>query len=127
MHRFRAVFATLALLVSLVPAVVTLGAQPVAAQQTTVAPSAVQGTGATFFLISAVGTAMCADVSGASQAPLTPVIVWSCNYNSNEQFVWMSDGTIRAFNGANLCLDDSGAAGKDGDAIIIYGCNGGVN
>jgi len=127
MHRSRVVFTALVLLLPLIPSVLIAGARPVAAAQASIAPSALQGSGSTFFLISSVGTDMCADVSGASQAPATPVIVYSCNFNPNEQFVWMADGTIRAFNGANLCLDDSGAQGNSGDAIVSYPCDGGAN
>jgi parallel beta-helix repeat protein len=127
MYVYRVPLAILALITLLLASPLPAGGLPAAGAQTNIPPATVQGSGAPFFLTSVANPNVCADVAGASRSPVTPVIAYTCNFNLNEQFVWLADGTIRAFAGSALCLDDSGAQGRDGDSIISYNCNGGAN
>jgi parallel beta-helix repeat protein len=68
----------------------------------------------------------CVDVYGGSTANGAAVTIYPCHGGGNQQFTWLSDGTIRVY-GGSMCLDAYAATGKDGDAVVIWSCHGGAN
>jgi hypothetical protein len=69
----------------------------------------------------------CVDVPGGNTADGTAVQIWDCLGNSNQQWQWWSDGTVRFSADTNKCLDLPGWETADGTPIQIYDCNGGSN
>lgn len=55
--------------------------------------------------------------------PGTPVLIWTCNGQSNQQWRHNSDGSITGVQ-SGLCLDVNGAATANGTAVILWTCNG---
>jgi hypothetical protein len=70
--------------------------------------------------------AMCLDASGAGTGNGTPVIVWTCNGQANQQWNVNADGTITGVQ-SGLCLDATGAGTANGTKIILWSCHGGAN
>jgi chitosanase len=69
----------------------------------------------------------CLDVKGWSNAPGTPVEIWTCHGGDNQKFTTV-DGQIRVtINGVTNCLDADGRGTGNGTRIIIWTCHGGNN
>jgi chitosanase len=69
----------------------------------------------------------CLDVKGWSNAPGTPVEIWTCHGGDNQKFTTV-DGQIRVtINGVTNCLDADGRGTGNGTRIIIWTCHGGSN
>jgi surface antigen len=65
----------------------------------------------------------CLDVENgavANHGNGTPVHTWECHGGENQQWTFMSDGTIRAL---GRCLDIDGANFQPGTGIEVNGCN----
>ncbi|WP_281887452.1 ricin-type beta-trefoil lectin domain protein [Paenibacillus sp. YYML68] len=67
---------------------------------------------------------LCADVRNNSSAPGTPVDQYTCHTNSNQVFVFASDGTLHTQNG---CLGTSGASTDNGANVELQVCNNSTN
>ncbi|MFG2904438.1 ricin-type beta-trefoil lectin domain protein [Kitasatospora sp. NPDC048286] len=63
----------------------------------------------------------CVDVRGGINSNGTPVQIWDCLGNANQQWKIGTDGTIRAF---GKCLDVSGGNTGNATLVQIYDCNG---
>ncbi|MDA0633951.1 RICIN domain-containing protein [Nonomuraea sp. MCN248] len=72
--------------------------------------------------IQGAGSGRCLDVTGASQANGTPVVIWDCHQQSNQQWTSTTAGELRVYGGK--CLDVNNAATADGTGVIIWDCNG---
>jgi alpha-galactosidase len=75
--------------------------------------------------IQGVGSGRCLDVNGASQANGTPVIIWDCHQQANQQWTLTDAGELRVY--GSKCLDVYNADTADGTAVIIWDCNGQSN
>ncbi|WP_026928883.1 lectin [Glycomyces tenuis] len=67
----------------------------------------------------------CLDVTGASQASGTEVVIWDCNGQANQSWTATGTGELRVY--GDKCLDVSGGATANGSPVIIWDCNGGTN
>ncbi|WP_371778005.1 glycoside hydrolase family 27 protein [Streptosporangium subroseum] len=72
--------------------------------------------------IQGVGSGRCLDVTGASQANGTQVVIWDCNGQSNQQWASTSAGELRVY--GNKCLDVNNNGTADGTGVLIWDCNG---
>ncbi|MFB8236006.1 RICIN domain-containing protein [Kitasatospora purpeofusca] len=63
----------------------------------------------------------CLDVRGGSSNNGTPIQMWDCLGNVNQNWRIASDGTIRA---VGKCLDVQGGRTGNGTPVQIYDCNG---
>jgi hypothetical protein len=50
------------------------------------------------------------------------VVMWNCNYNDHQKWVWKNDGTISPSSNTNLCIDSWGV--NNGDPLVLWNCNG---
>jgi hypothetical protein len=50
------------------------------------------------------------------------VVMWNCNWNDHQKWVWKNDGTISPSSNTNLCIDSWGV--NDGDELVLWNCNG---
>ena len=93
------------------------------------APSAPPAVIAPAPIVSALGTTVCVDVRGgtnAAPAQGAPLQVWQCHGGTNQKFVLQPSGAITAYDGQR-CLDVRGAKANDGDAVVAWPCHGGTN
>ncbi|MCC3764494.1 RICIN domain-containing protein [Glycomyces sp. TRM65418] len=67
----------------------------------------------------------CLDVTGASQASGTAVVIWDCNGQTNQAWTSTAAQELRVY--GNKCLDVSGGATANGSPVIIWDCNGQSN
>ncbi|WP_030918491.1 glycoside hydrolase family 27 protein [Streptosporangium amethystogenes] len=72
--------------------------------------------------IQGVGSGRCLDVTGASQANGTQVVIWDCNGQNNQQWTSTSAGELRVY--GNKCLDVNNNGTADGTGVLIWDCNG---
>nr|WP_229806086.1 lectin [Microbispora rosea] len=84
----------------------------------TPSPSPSGSTGA----LKGVGSGRCLDVTGASQANGTEVVIWDCHGQANQQWTYTSAGELRVY--GNKCLDVYDRGTADGTPVIIWDCNG---
>ena len=69
----------------------------------------------------------CLDVKAWSNAPGTPVEIYTCHGGDNQKFTSV-DGQIRVtINGVTNCLDAAGWGTGNGTRIITWTCHGGSN
>ncbi|MET9617850.1 RICIN domain-containing protein [Kitasatospora indigofera] len=68
----------------------------------------------------------CLDASGGGTGPGTPVALWDCNGQANQQWTFASDGTVRGVQ-SGLCLDVTGGATGNGTPMELSTCIGGTN
>ncbi|GAA5051528.1 poly(hydroxyalkanoate) depolymerase family esterase [Thermocatellispora tengchongensis] len=87
----------------------------------TATPTVTPGDGAG--QIRGVGSGRCLDVPNAATADGTPVQLWDCHGQSNQQWTVTPAGEIRVY--GNKCLDAGGNG--NGARIQIYSCWGGDN
>ena len=66
----------------------------------------------------------CADVAGGNMSDSVSVISYSCNDQSNQEWLYSQTGTMRPAGATNKCLDVAGAKTGNNTDIQIYGCNG---
>jgi glucose/arabinose dehydrogenase len=71
-------------------------------------------------------TGLCLDVKGNDPTPRTPVQLWSCNSQRNQQWDFTAAGELRAFGGTR-CLDVRGASTAPRAVVQSTTCNGGSN
>ncbi|WP_031004140.1 non-reducing end alpha-L-arabinofuranosidase family hydrolase [Streptomyces sp. NRRL F-5727] len=107
-HRFLALPAVLAALVSLAA---TLVAAPAHA--------------ATSGALRGVGSGRCLDVPGAGQADGTNLQIWDCHGGTNQRWTLTDDNRLTVY--GDKCLDVPGHATTAGTRVQIYTCNGGAN
>ncbi|GLX96162.1 lectin [Herbidospora sp. NBRC 101105] len=69
-----------------------------------------------------VASNRCVDVTGASQANGTAVVLWDCNGQSNQQWTSTAAGELRVY--GNKCLDVNNNGTADGTGVLIWDCNG---
>nr|WP_229806085.1 lectin [Microbispora rosea] len=81
-------------------------------------PSPSGSTGA----LKGVGSGRCLDVTGASQANGTEVVIWDCHGQANQQWTFTGAGELRVY--GNKCLDVYDRGTADGTPVIIWDCNG---
>ncbi|HEU5429079.1 MAG TPA: arabinofuranosidase catalytic domain-containing protein [Actinocrinis sp.] len=67
---------------------------------------------------------LCVDDSASSTTDGNPVILWTCNSGSNQQWTVGSGGTLQTL---GKCMDITGGSTTDGTKIDLYTCNGGGN
>ncbi|MGW4637073.1 ricin-type beta-trefoil lectin domain protein [Sphaerisporangium sp. NPDC004334] len=67
----------------------------------------------------------CLDVYGASQNAGTPVDLWDCTGQANQQ--WTSTGSKELRVYGNKCLDAAGQGTTAGTAVQVWDCNGQPN
>ncbi|MCG5221087.1 lectin [Streptosporangium sp. KLBMP 9127] len=72
--------------------------------------------------IQGVGSGRCLDVTGASQANGTQVVIWDCNGQNNQQWASTAAGELRVY--GNKCLDVNNNGTADGTGVLIWDCNG---
>jgi parallel beta-helix repeat protein len=84
----------------------------------------IEGSGATVAFTSGLRSNMCMSVLGASTTPKTALVGYDCEFHPNQQFTWMSDGSIRVYS-PPLCLEAAGTT--DGSAVVTDTCNGAAN
>ena len=66
----------------------------------------------------------CLDANGQGTANGTPVIIWDCNGQTNQQWNVNADGTITGVQ-SGLCLDASAFGTANGTKIQLWhACNG---
>ena len=68
----------------------------------------------------------CLDASGRGTANGTPVIIWDCNGQNNQQWNVNSDGTVTSVQ-SGLCLDASAFGTANGTKIQLWQCLNGAN
>ncbi|MDI5966450.1 ricin-type beta-trefoil lectin domain protein [Streptantibioticus silvisoli] len=64
---------------------------------------------------------LCADVTGQSQANLTPVQLWDCTGGANQSWTATPSGQLTVY--GSKCLDANAGGTADGTAVQIYDCN----
>jgi hypothetical protein len=72
------------------------------------------------------GSGRCLDVTGNTDALGTPMEIWDCNSQANQQFELTSAGELRTFNGTR-CLDVDHSGTANGTVVDIWSCNGQQN
>ncbi|MFF5506399.1 non-reducing end alpha-L-arabinofuranosidase family hydrolase [Streptomyces roseolus] len=107
-HRFLALPAVLAALVS-------LAAMLVAGPAHAATSGALRG----------VGSGRCLDVPGAGQADGTNLQIWDCHGGTNQRWTLTDDDRLTVYGGK--CLDVPGHATTAGTRPVIWSCNGGTN
>ncbi len=75
--------------------------------------------------IQGVGSGRCLDVVEASQANGTPVNIWDCNGQANQQWASTSAGELRVY--GSKCLDVNNNGTANGTSVLIWDCNGQSN
>ncbi|MER6103802.1 RICIN domain-containing protein [Streptomyces sp. NPDC001832] len=60
-------------------------------------------------------------LSGSAGSDGTPLKLWTCNGNANQQWTFASDGTIRT---KGLCMDAAWGGTADGTILQIADCSG---
>jgi galactose oxidase len=80
-------------------------------------------------IIGLAGTSLCADDSSQSLSTGNPIITWTCNGGTNQNWQPSATGTLYKFINqlSNLCMDVSGASTAAGAPVIQWTCNGGAN
>lgn len=68
----------------------------------------------------------CLDITGGSQQPSTPAIIFDCHGGINQKWEFTPAGELRTFDGAR-CLDIRGASTQLQAAVQSYTCHGGAN
>lgn len=71
-----------------------------------------------------VASGRCLDVSGASTALRTPVLVHTCHGRENQRWSLTERGELRVY-GGTLCLDARGRGTTPGTVVQTYTCHGG--
>lgn len=69
---------------------------------------------------------MCLDAYDNQTSAGTKVILWSCNGQTNQQWLRNPDGSVTGVQ-SGLCLDVTGASTADGALVQLWTCNGGSN
>jgi glucose/arabinose dehydrogenase len=69
---------------------------------------------------------LCLDVTGNDATPRTPVQLWTCHSQSNQQWEFTAAGELRTFGGTR-CLDVRGASTEPRALVQSYNCTGGAN
>ncbi|MEQ0564504.1 ricin-type beta-trefoil lectin domain protein [Amycolatopsis sp. NEAU-NG30] len=64
----------------------------------------------------------CLDASGQGTADGTPVIIWTCSGQANQQWTVNADGTITGVQ-SGRCLDATGQGTANGTRLILWTCN----
>ena len=85
----------------------------------TAAPAAA----ATGVSITGVGSGRCLDVTGGSNRPGTPVIIWDCHGNPNQRWTFTAAGELRAFDEV-VCLGATGTAAANSGRPTVAACDG---
>jgi lysophospholipase L1-like esterase len=75
--------------------------------------------------LTAYGT-KCLDASGQGTADGTPVIIWTCSGQANQQWTVNADGTITGGQ-SGRCLDATGGGTAGGTKLILWTCHGQAN
>jgi lysophospholipase L1-like esterase len=75
--------------------------------------------------LTAFGT-KCLDASGQGTADGTPVIIWDCTGQANQQWNVNADGTITGVQ-SGRCLDAYGQGTTSGTKLILWTCHGQAN
>lgn len=65
----------------------------------------------------------CVDVSGASRADGTPVVIYTCNGTTAQTWTMRADGTVRAL---GKCLDVQDSGTGDGTSVQLWSCGSGL-
>ncbi|MFD0591791.1 ricin-type beta-trefoil lectin domain protein [Catellatospora coxensis] len=65
----------------------------------------------------------CVDVSGASRADGTPVVIYTCNGTAAQTWTMRADGTVRAL---GKCLDVQDSGTWDGTSVQLWSCGSGL-
>lgn len=73
--------------------------------------------------IKGTGSGRCLDVPNAGTTDGTPLQLWDCHSNSNQQWAYTDAGEVRVY--GDKCLDAAGAG--NGAKVQIYSCWGGDN
>ncbi len=77
-------------------------------------------------------TFKCVDVEGSRIANFTPIQLYDCHGEFNQQFDFRENGLIvgigtQPFNGVFKCLDVLGGRTANGTPVILFDCHGGLN
>ena len=75
--------------------------------------------------ITGVQSGRCLDVTGNSAAAGTPLIIYDCNGQANQRFVFTANGELRALDGT-VCVQAENGATASGTRAVIAACNGQV-
>jgi hypothetical protein len=65
--------------------------------------------------------ATCLDDQGGSSADANPVVIWSCDGQTAQNWTVMPDGTLRF---AGKCLDIPSSPAASGTSLDLLSCNG---
>ncbi|WP_410639129.1 ricin-type beta-trefoil lectin domain protein [Amycolatopsis sp. lyj-346] len=68
----------------------------------------------------------CLDASGQGTADGTPVIIWTCSGQANQQWNVNADGTITGVQ-SGRCLDATGQGTASGTRLVLWSCHGQAN
>ena len=72
-------------------------------------------------IVSSLASTACADVYKESTQDGAPVVLWSCNGGSNQQYAWQTNGSVTVY--GSKCLTTS-SRGRNGEKVTISTCNG---
>ena len=75
--------------------------------------------------IKGIESRRCLDVTGASRTAGTPVIIWDCHGQVNQQWTLTPAGELRVYD--TMCLDVAGQKTTAPARVQIYPCNSGAN
>ncbi|KAF8344864.1 ricin B lectin domain-containing protein [Amanita rubescens] len=67
----------------------------------------------------------CVDAKTVDEA--SPVVLWECNQNEWQQWIFTDDGLLTLANNTNLCLEVPDSSTENGVQVKTNGCNGGLN
>jgi hypothetical protein len=68
----------------------------------------------------------CLDALNQGTTNGTPVVVWDCNGQANQQWTVNANGTITGVQ-SGLCLDANNQGAGNGTQLILWACNGQAN
>lgn len=69
----------------------------------------------------------CLDVRGGQITDGAPLQIWDCNGQSNQNFIWCSDGRIVSAVNDNMCLDVPGEDPYKTKDLQLWQCNSGAH
>ena len=73
-----------------------------------------------------VASGRCLDVAGNTDTLGTPLQIWDCNSQANQQFEFTAAGELRTFN-STRCVDADNAGTTNGTVVLIWSCTGAAN
>ncbi|KAF8811220.1 ricin B-like lectin [Phlegmacium glaucopus] len=70
-------------------------------------------------------TKFCLDAKTVDES--SKVVIWECNQNPWQQWIFTDDGLLTLANNTNLCLEVPSHSSANGVQVQTFACNGGLN